>query len=1676
MATGSGTHSSLIDTPLPQSVRWRLLSPLSPIDVRQRKLVNVDSDVQFLVSSTPYEADKDDARVLGARSEDLRFETIKEGGPENVKADSYNRNRHAVSKSAISSPVDNLLETIDTLITEKFEKLGTSMDHLLRERSVGSCSEIKDGRETSASQETKGVETGKTECRAALTRTRTKATVKADTYDGSQPFLDYMTHFEHCAMINDWSETEKGLRLAACLRKDALQVLTDLQVQPGQVEFEKLKASLEARFAPRNQDEYYKAQLRSCFRKRGETLPELGQTIQRLVSLAYPGCPPDIRDRLAKDYFLGAVQDENLKLEIWRHRPNSLQEAIMVGVEWEAFLRAGVKQKPISSACTDYKESADMCEESTDKTVIEQLQAKVEKLMEQNKKLTEEHNKRLDPWHQSGHKPRDTRRSGVQCWNCNGWGHYESECTRPLSKDNEQRRKIDQRKGDLKKIGNTGNPKPVRYVNEEPGLYTQCLVNGVELALLADTGAAVSIISKRRYEALAHRKPKLGTVDSQLISASSNKIETYGQAEFLIAWKGVRRRHVFVVADIRPDGILGLDFFRLHKCDISITQCTLQMQGLKLPCYFAGSLGCNRITLAENIRVPAEREVITRGWMANVGCGKLATESVLEPLSSFRHETKILVAHAVVKTMDGTVPIRLLNPTKEVVNLQAGVCCAEASAALSTQNVDRSRQDSNVSLPSHLSELFERSSGHLTPEQAAALSQQLSEFRTVFAKDDDDLGRTNLIKHSVKTGNAAPIRVPPRRLPFHLRQEIDMQVDDMLKKGVIEPSVSPWAAPVVLVAKKDGKKRFCVDYRALNAVTEKDAYPLPRIDDSLDSLSGMSWFSTLDLMSGYWQVEIEQADRPKTAFATRRGLYQFKVMSFGLCNAPGTFERLMEAVLAGLQYEICLIYLDDVIVFGSTFEQLLERQARVFTCLLGAGLKLKPSKCTLCAREVRYLGHTISAAGIATDPEKVAVVMKWPTPKSVTAVRRFLGFCSYYRRYVGHFAEIAAPLHQLTTKNSVFSWTEKHQAAFQKLCKALASAPVLAIPDFNCPFILDTDASGEAIGAVLSQNIDGKERVVAYASRCLDRTERQYCVTRRELLAVVHFVQHFKTYLYGRNFKVRTDHSSLRWLMSFKEPEGQLARWLERLSEYDFVIEHRPGTRHANADGLSRLPCNGCKYCSKRTVGFSAIRLDSGIHFGEVQRQDATLSQVISWVEAKQRPAWEEVSGSNTDIKALWGAFKLLELSDEKLVRVWLDRSGKPVTKFIVVPCSWRREVLKQCHDGAAGGHLGVDKTLSKVRQRYYWPGMRDDVRDYCATCSVCAQHKGPKQKHRAKLQGITAGEAGELVALDILGPLTKTEEGNAYILVIGDHFTKWIEAVPLPNIEATTVARALLDNFICRFGVPRVLLSDQGRQFESAVFKELCVILGIKKTRTSPYHPQCNGMVERYNRTLCQMLAAYVDDKPENWDQYLSLTSMAYRASEHTSSGFTPNKLMLGREVILPTDLLVGKTPDEAPKSLPRFVAEYRKAMWEANEEARTKIGTAIRHQKVAYDLKVHGQSFSDGDLVWLHHTLRKKGKSPKLQVKWTGPWRIVKRVTDVTYLIARSNHKTTQIVHFNRLKPCLVRAESEHQHPDSQEEIPDSGDDTEKEEVPPYPITAQRASLMERRRERRRDANVIY
>ena len=668
--------------------------------------------------------------------------------------------------------------------------------------------------------------------------------------------------------------------------------------------------------------------------------------------------------------------------------------------------------------------------------------------------------------------------------------------------------------------------------NLEAGMYVRIKLNGEAATFLVDTGASLSLLSAKLYDNLPHeQRPQLDTVSSKVLTAASTELPLKGKGSFKVEVAEITTDCCFTVAELSVDGVFGMDFLKRHEGVIDVTKECLTLRGMEIPLVFQGPVGCYRIIASETVTILPRSELVFEGKTIGLAGEKAVQEhtnlGVLEPSAKFLDSQRGFVARALVSISDA-VPLRVMNLSDLPQRIYAGTEIAEMSEVSRVLTDDGKRQFASQDLSPELKALLNETAHNLTLSQMEDVEQLLRQYSGLFATKNIDLGRTSVVKHNINTGDARPVKQPLRRIPANMTEEVNSQIDEMLSKGVIEPSTSPWASNIVLVKKKDGSTRICIDYRRLNAVTEKDAYPLPRIDEVLDQLAGNAWFSTLDLFTGYWQVEVDAEDRPKTAFTTRKGLFQFRQMPFGLCSAPATFQRLMETVLAGKQWEICLVYLDDVIVYGESFEQMLKNLQTVFDCLAKAGLKLKPKKCTLFAKEVRYLGHVVSQNGVSTDPDKISAVQNWPVPVSVKEVRSFLGLCGYYRRYIQGFAAIAKCLHRLTEKGRTFIWNQECQIAFETLKSKLVEAPILAHPDFTKPFILDTDASLDSIGGVLSQEIDGRERVIAYGSRVLSKTERRYCVTKRELLAIVFFVSQFRHYLYGRKFKIRTDHGSLR--------------------------------------------------------------------------------------------------------------------------------------------------------------------------------------------------------------------------------------------------------------------------------------------------------------------------------------------------------------------------------------------------------------------------------------------------------------------------------------------------------------------------------------------------------------------
>ena len=1170
----------------------------------------------------------------------------------------------------------------------------------------------------------------------------------------------------------------------------------------------------------------------------------------------------------------------------------------------------------------------------------------------------------------------------------------------------------------------------IHLASPTSSLFLPGKVEGHALHYLIDTGCSLNLLSKRIFDLLPVKVTR-GLQSSEIKSgtlADGSGLEFYGQVELNGRIRSETAEITFIVADIEPDAILGMPFLRDSQCQVNCADSVVELNKKRLSCTNQHGVDFNsKVQLVADITVPPRTEQMINCRLVNVICKPLGMIT--------NHDTAVNRGLAVAASLHAcdkdVMPIRCINPMDRAVTLLAGTVIANCMGVERDQLVEAqtnsainhiSLAGSDESVPDHLKSLYEEAAGACpTPQQRQKISLLLRKYGDVFSCGDNDQGKTDLVTHSIELQpGTRPIKQAPRRQGPEKEAEIERQVQKLEQQGIIEPACGAWSSPVVLVKKKDGSWRFCIDYRRLNAVTVQDAYPLPRIDESLEALAGSHYFSTLDLMSGYWQVPLDEDAKIKSAFCTRGGLWKWRVLPFGLTAAPATFQRLMERVLHGLHWKTLLLYLDDVIVIEKDFDSHMSHLEEVLVHFRFAGLKLKPSKCHLFQTKFAYLGNVVSKDGVATDPAKVSAVADWPVPQNLKELQAFIGTAGYYRQYVENFASKARPLTKLNNPDIKFSWNEECQAAFDELKKSLLTAPVLGYPDPAISYILDTDASLEGIGAVLSQVQNGKERVVSYYSRVLSTPERNYCVTRRELLAVVRAVEHFRPYLYGGQFKVRTDHASLLWLCRRTTPTAQTARWLEILSEFQFIIEHRPGSKHSNADGLSRRPCRDCKQCDRleKACGGPSMdmvqqELQDQTHLEDVvqirvkgeqlgapcepvsldcraitpgqddcasgeeivgapdhlcavhtksceenasddqscdcgdcvntgcsetlagdvdseakdrqpvlgrppttsdivseelsaaQQEPSDLAIIYTCVQEGREIDQAVVSLGSNELKKLSSMLSLMRIREDRVLvtRVII---GQRTREVVVCPAKMRKDIIWATHKLS---HAGFMKTLKRLRLIWFWPGMTSDIRRLVKSCEVCQTAKSGGL-HRPFSQGpLWVGRPWQKVAIDLLGPLPVTPKGNKWILVLVDHFTRWQDAIALPDATAPVVADAL-DKVFSYFGLPEELHSDRGTQFESELMTELCDLMRVVKTRTSAYHPQSNGMVERGNRTLGDSLRAllysHAQDQ-ESWDVLLPQIMRSFRATPHSKTEETANFLMFGRECRLPDQLIDG-------------------------------------------------------------------------------------------------------------------------------------------------------------------------
>ena len=932
--------------------------------------------------------------------------------------------------------------------------------------------------------------------------------------------------------------------------------------------------------------------------------------------------------------------------------------------------------------------------------------------------------------------------------------------------------------------------------------------------------------------------------------------------------------------------------------------------------------------------------------------------------------------------------------------------------------------------PSRLLNMLDLSESDCNREQLDTLRALLSQHTDIFEMDNCELGHSNVVQHVINTGDSAPIKQHPYRTPIVQREKIAQLIKQMEQQGIVKPSCSPWASPVVLVPKKDGSTRFCVDYRRLNTVTKKDVYPLPRIDDILDTLGRAKYFTTLDLSAGYWQVELDPESQAKTAFTSHCGLYEFTRMPFGLCNAPATFQRLMQVVLSGLEWDCCFVYIDDILIASQSFEEHMRHLQLVFERLRQAGLRLKPKKCLFLRERVPYLGFVISKHGIQVDSSKTDKVKNFPTPTDPTSVRSFVGLASYYRRFVPHFAAIAAPLHRLTKKDVKFEWSEECETAFRQLKSLLTEAPVLVYPRFGEgeQFLLETDASGIGLGAVLSQKQnDGKYHPVAYASRSLQPNEKNYPISELETLAIVWAVKYFRAYLLGHPCTVLTDHAACVSLLNTPRPSAKLARWAMAIQEMDLVIKHRSGRSNAGADALSRHPCD--------TANVNAVVADSADPPEAVTAVSGELFELSNATQQKLKDL-SNLQQSCAELKHVYLYLSNGTLpEEERLARKAVlesrhfdlldgvlhhENPHSPGKWCLAVPVSLRLPLLEDAHGGLFAGHLGEKRVYDRLRRSYWWQGMRSDVRKYCRSCLTCATRRGVGRATHPPLQPIPVGGPFHCVGVDIL-KLPLTYDGNQYVLVFLDYLTKWVEAFPIKDQKAETVARVLVEEVICRHGAPERLLSDQGSNFLSELIAEVCRLLQIKKINTSGYHPQTDGLVERFHQTLISMLSRYVEKHARDWDHYLPYMLYAYRVTAQESTKESPFFLLYGRDARQPVEEALDCPTTAYMVDLDDYKSELVQGLTSAWKTAAECIKSAQKHQKTVYDRSAKTMDYRVGDRVMVHMPHESTGKTAKLARPYFGPYRVLNLTsTNAEVRLVDKPDEQSIFVSLDRVRPC--------------------------------------------------------
>ncbi|KAI3746537.1 hypothetical protein L6452_08971 [Arctium lappa] len=866
----------------------------------------------------------------------------------------------------------------------------------------------------------------------------------------------------------------------------------------------------------------------------------------------------------------------------------------------------------------------------------------------------------------------------------------------------------------------------------------------------------------------------------------------------------------------------------------------------------------------------------------------------------------------------------------------------------------------------------------------------VQEFPEVFPEELPGLPPPRQVEFRIElVPGAAPVAKAPYRLAPSEMQELSEQLQELLDKGFIRPSSSPWGAPVLFVKKKDGAFRMCIDYRELNKLTLKNRYPLPRIDDLFDQLQGASYFSKIDLRSGYHQMRVREEDIDKTAFRTRYGHYEFLVMPFGLTNAPAVFMDLMNRVCRPYLDKFVIVFIDDILIYSRSKEDHERHLKLMLELLKEQELYAKFSKCEFWLREVHFLGHVVNKKGIHVDPAKVEAIKKWETPKTPTEIRQFLGLAGYYRRFIEDFSKIAQPLTSLTQKDKKFDWGEKQDEAFQTLKHKLCNAPILALLEGTENFVVYCDASHQGLGCVLMQ----RDKVIAYASRQLKVHEKNYTTHDLELGAVVFALKIWRHYLYGTKCIVYTDHKSLQHIFDQKMLNMRQRRWVELLSDYDCEIKYHPGKANVVADALSRK--EKVKPTRVRAMGMLV--------------QTSLKTQIC---EAQKEALKEE----NLKNEALYQSEKEFETRSDG-VQYFKNKVWIPKVK------SLRMSILEEAHQSKYSIHPGADKMYKDLKEYYWWSGMKKDIAEFVSKCLTCAKVKAEHQKPSGLLQQPEIPQwKWDQVSMDFITKLPRTGRGNDAIWVIVDRLTKSAHFLPIrEDYKMERLAQVYIDEIVSRHGVPLSIISDRDSRFTSRFWQAFQKALGTRLDLSTAYHPQTDGQSERTIQTLEDMLRACAIDFGGSWDKHLSLIEFSYNNSYHTSIQCAPYEALYGRKCRSPLSWVeIGDSQLFGPDIIRETTDKI--------STIQDRLKAARDRQKSYADNRRKPLEFQKGDKVLLKVSPWKGvvrfGKRGKLSPRFIGPYEVLERIGPVAYKLKLPQELSTihDTFHVSNLKKCIT------------------------------------------------------